>query len=163
MRKTNRNKIAVAGLMGNLYDECRYRSIDLESHDESYDQYFTNKINEAVRNGKDGLQILIGKEGYGYGLAQWTTHGRKTRLYEYAKSYWSNKRYFNIGDCGMQIRFLWEELTGRYSHVYQEWINAKTVRAATKAIMIGYESPKDKSEQHIQLRVGYAETALNEL
>ena len=163
MRKTGNNKIAVAGLMGNLYDECRYSSIDLESHDEEYDKYFTNKINDKVRNGKDGLQTLIDKEKYGYGLAQWTTHGRKTRLYEYAKSYWSDKKYFDIGDCGMQVRFLWKELKERYSSVYEKWIKAKTLRDSTEIIMMGYEEPYDKSEKHIKLRVSYAETAYKDL
>ena len=158
-RKTNGNKIATAGMMGNLYDESRYRSIDLEDASESEDRRFTNKINKNGGN----LDVLL-STSKGYGLVQWTHHSRKEAFFNHAKKYFRKKgRKFDIGDCDMQLDFLWTELTSSDYYNYKGWLRAKTVEEATEIIMMGYEEPDDKSPEHLNLRIRYAWNAYNEL
>jgi len=80
MRKTNGNKIATAGLMGNLYDKSRYSSMYLKGFDENASKEFTKKMNA------NGLPVLLQSEN-GYGLAQWESPMSKKTLFRYANDY----------------------------------------------------------------------------
>ena len=73
----------------------------------------------------------------GYGLAQWTFYTRKQALFDYAKA-----AGVSIGNLAMQLAFLWEELQG-YKSVMDTLKNATSVRAASDAVLTGYEKPAD--------------------
>ena len=142
------NAYAVAGLMGNLYAESGLNSYNLQnSYNKSLNmtdaQYTT-----AVDNGSYGNFV---KDKAGYGLAQWTYYTRKQALFDYAK-----KAGASIGSLDMQLAFLWDELQG-YKTVINTLKNAGSVRAASDAVLLGFEKPADQSEAVQKKRAEYGE------
>ena len=91
----------------------------------------------------------------GYGLAQWTYYTRKQALLDYARAVGES-----IGSLVMQLDFLWHELQS-YNSVISVLNNAGTVRAASDAVLLGYERPADQSEAAQAKRAGYGETYYN--
>ena len=88
------NKFGVAGLMGNLYAESGLRPNNLENLCERRlkengkiytDETYTAAIDNGTISRAEFLNPLPGKQ-YGYGLAQWTSPGRKGGLYDLVKS-----------------------------------------------------------------------------
>jgi len=83
----------------------------------------------------------------GFGLSQWTYGGtspasRQGGLYTLAKS---QKK--DIIDLGLQLDYIWKELTTSYKTSTLDRIKDMTdPREATKIYMINYEGPLDKSE-----------------
>ena len=102
----------------------------------------------AVDNGSYGNFV---KDKAGYGLAQWTYHTRKQALLNYAK-----KAGASIGSLDMQLAFLWDELQG-YKSVISTLKGAKSVRAASDAVLLGFEKPADQSEAVQKKRAEYGE------
>lgn len=94
---------AAAGVMGNLEAES-----GIDPH---------NVQNNATYNGEpvpDGPEIPYEKikGSYGYGIAQWTSSGRQENLMGYAA-----ETFRSTGDMGLQLDFLWKELTESYTGV----------------------------------------------
>ena len=56
----------------------------------------------------------------------------------------------------MQLAFLWDELQG-YKSVISTLKGAKSVRAASDAVLLGFEKPADQSEAVQKKRAGYGE------
>ena len=56
----------------------------------------------------------------------------------------------------MQLAFLWDELQG-YKSVINTLKGAKSVRAASDAVLLGYEKPADQSEAVKKKRAEYGE------
>lgn len=89
------NAYGVAALMGNLDAESGLNPKNLENlcerrlRDAGKSYYTDESYTAAVDSGKisreEFLHPLPGKQ-YGYGLAQWTSVGRKAGLYDYVKS-----------------------------------------------------------------------------
>ena len=90
------------------------------------------------------------KDSAGYGLAQWTYWSRKQALFNHAK-----QAGVSIADLNMQLGFLWEELQG-YTAVMDALKKAGSVRAASDAVLTGYEKPADQSETVKKKRAEYA-------
>ena len=131
------NAYAVAGIMGNLYAESGLMPNNLQNA-------YNNKLGKtdaeytaAVDNGSYGNFV---KDSAGYGLAQWTYWSRKQALFNHAK-----QAGVSIADLNMQLGFLWEELQG-YTAVMDALKKAGSVRAASDAVLTGYEKPADQSE-----------------
>lgn len=123
--------------MGNLYAESGLMPNNLQNT-------YNNKLGKtdaeytaAVDNGSYGNFI---KDSAGYGLAQWTYWSRKQALLNHAK-----QAGVSIADLNMQLGFLWEELQG-YTAVMDALEKAGSVRAASDAVLTGYEKPADQSE-----------------
>lgn len=85
--------------------------------------------------------------------------------YHYFKVYWSRKQALlnhakqagvSIADLNMQLGFLWEELQG-YAAVMDALKKAGSVRAASDAVLTGYEKPADQSETVKKKRAEYGE------
>ena len=55
----------------------------------------------------------FGTDSAGYGLAQWTYHTRKKALLAFAQS-----KKKSVGDLGMQLEFLYKELSESYKGVF---------------------------------------------
>lgn len=91
------------------------------------------------------------KDSAGYGLAQWTYWSRKQALLNHAK-----QAGVSIADLNMQLGFLWEELQG-YTAVMDALKKAGSVRAASDAVLTGYEKPADQSETVKKKRAEYGE------
>ena len=142
------NAYAVAGLMGNLYAESGLDPCNLQnSYNKSLDMTDA-QYTAAVDDGSYGDFV---KDKAGYGLAQWTYHTRKQALFDYAK-----KAGASIGSLDMQLAFLWDELQG-YRSVISALKGAESVRAASDAVLLGFEKPADQSEAVQKKRAEYGE------
>ena len=142
------NAYAVAGLMGNLYAESGLNPCNLQnSYNKSLDMTDA-QYTAAVDNGSYGN---FAKDKAGYGLAQWTYHTRKQALLDYAR-----KAGASIGSLDMQLAFLWDELQG-YKSVISALKGAGSVRAASDAVLLGFEKPADQSGAVQKRRAEYGE------
>lgn len=142
------NAYAVAGIMGNLYAESGLNPCNLQnSYNEILDMTDT-EYTAAVDNG-DYNNFVNDKAGYG--LAQWTYYTRKQALLDFAK-----EAGVSIGNLDMQLAHLWRELQG-YKSVISTLKAAESVQAASDAVLLGYEKPKDQSEAVKKKRAGYGE------
>lgn len=91
------------------------------------------------------------RDSAGYGLAQWTYYSRKQALLDFVRSVGAS-----IGSLDMQLSFLWQELQG-YKGVISALMAATSVRAASDAVLTGYEKPADQSEAVKQRRAAYGQ------
>lgn len=148
------NDYAVAGVMGNFYAESGLKAENLQnSYNKSLDMT-DEQYTIAVDNGSY-TNFVYDKAGYG--LAQWTYWSRKKALKDFAES--SGR---SIGDSGMQLDFLCEELSGSgYLSVMKALKGAKTIREASDAMLTGYEKPADQSGAVKKMRASYGETYYN--
>lgn len=153
MKRIN-NPYGVAGIMGNLYAESGIRSTNLQQSYEGVLGYTDESYTTQVDNGKYNN---FANDSAGYGLAQWTSSGRKANLLQYAKS---TKR--SIGDLDMQLEFLWNELASGYPGLVSDFKNAKSVAEASSAFMIEFERPFDQSASAQAVRASYGQSYYNE-
>lgn len=143
------NAYGVAGLMGNLYAESALKSNNLQNAYESKLGYTDASYTQMVDNGSYGNFV---KDSAGYGLAQWTYWSRKENLLNYAKSVGKS-----VGDLNTQLAFLYKELSESYSGVLNTLKSAKTVRAASDAVLTKFERPANKSESVQKKRAEYGQ------
>ena len=111
--KSGMTPAGAAGMMGNLHAEsglianrveilCLKR---LKEHGKIYtDATYTAFVDDGTISKEEFLHPLPGKQ-YGYGLAQWTSPGRKSGLYDLCKS-----RKVSIADLKTQLDWLITEL-----------------------------------------------------
>ena len=142
------NAYAVAGLMGNLYAESGLNSCNLQNSYNKSLNMTDAQYTAAVDNGSYGNFV---NDKAGYGLAQWTYYTRKQALLDFAK-----EAGVSIGNMDMQLAHLWRELQG-YKSVMTALKTAGSVRAASDAVLLGYEKPADQSEAVKKKRAGYGE------
>ena len=146
--KKGLNAYAVAGLMGNLFAESGLNPCNLQNTYNNKLGMGDEEYTKAVDAGSYGNFV---NDSAGYGLAQWTFYTRKQELFDYAKA-----AGVSIGNLAMQLAFLWEELQG-YKSVMDTLKNATSVRAASDAVLTGYEKPADQSENVKKQRAGYGD------
>lgn len=136
-----KNEYGVAGIMGNLQAESCIRSNNLQ-----------NSCNTALglTDEEYTLQIDTGNRSFidnrGYGIAQWTSGGRKQRLLDYCKN-----KGVSIGDLVAQVEFLLIEMKSYYPSVYKTVCNAKSIREASDAVLIKFEAPASKNKESTQV------------
>lgn len=146
---------AIAGIMGNLQAESGIQPNNLQNSWNTKlgmtDDEYTKAVDDGSRT-RD--QFITTKSDGGYGLAQWTSSGRKAGLYDLAKS-----RNTSIADMGTQLDYLYNELEGSYKkNVLDPMKNAKSVAEASKIFLQKFEAPATKDEQStIDLRASYAQ------
>lgn len=148
------SKIAAAGVLGNIYAESGIRSDNLENSKESIIGMTDSEYTEAVNNGTYTKFI---EDKAGYGLAQWTSSGRKEGLYLFAQS-----KGTTIDDVDMQIEYLLGEIsqTGgangfatfqmgidKQGYNYLSWKDATTIEEAAMAFCYVFERPKGTEHQ----------------
>lgn len=159
------NTYGVAGLMGNLFAESGLNPKNLENLcerrlKESGKPYCTDDTyTEAVDSGKisrnEFLHPLPGKQ-YGYGLAQWTSAGRKSRLYDFIKA-----KGVSIGDLETQLEFLYKELCEKYKTVLNTLKTASSIRAASDIVLAEFECPADQGVALKEERARYGQSYIN--
>lgn len=116
-------KEGAAGVMGNWSQESGFYANNLENQCEKGNKYGTiytdESLTEAIDSGKLSKSEFIAStkvctayktngtsDGrYGYGLAQWTSQGRKSNLYDF----WKQSGSSSIGDLKMQLDFYKQE------------------------------------------------------
>lgn len=147
------NAYGAAGLMGNLYAESALRPDNLQNSYEKRLGMTDATYTEAV---DQGVYPDFCTDRAGYGLAQWTSEKRKTKLLAFAR-----ERGTSIADLDMQLLFLQAELTGAYRSVLEGLMYAQSVRDASDLVLRFYENPADQSEAVQIKRAGYGATFLN--
>ena len=146
---TGGNAFGAAGLMGNLYAESALNPKNLQQSFEKKLGYTDDSYTEAVDS---GAYDNFAYDGAGYGLAQWTWWGRKDALLSWARDYKTS-----VGDLDTQLDFLIWELRALYDDVLAVLKSAKSVQAASDAVLTGYERPKDQSKKAKAKRAGYGQ------
>ena len=147
------NSYGIAGLMGNLQQESSLNPKDLEGTYEKKLGYTDDSYTSAVDSGSYSNFV---NDKAGYGLAQWTYHSLKQELLDYKKQ--TGK---SIGDLGMQLSFLSQQLQGSYPDVWNGLKSATSVRSASDNVMLNFERPKDQGESAKSKRAGYGQSFYN--
>lgn len=154
-RNLGYSKGKTAGTMANLTHESGlipYRVQGDFSSGYKNSKDYTNNV-DSKKISKSEF-VNKGPGGGGYGLAQWTSPGRKENLYNSVKKNSST----SIGDLASQLIYLKKELENSRSWTknYDTWKNAGSsltdVKNATSAMMVGFERPKDQSASAINNR-----------
>ena len=102
---------ATAGIMGNFQRESGLKSNnvgdDINANKGWTDEEFTRLVDTGGISRNDFMTASWGDWGdaWGYGLMQWTTHDRKGRLYDNAKS-----RNVSIADLATQLDLAMDEM-----------------------------------------------------
>lgn len=142
------NAYGAAGMMGNLYAESALRPTNLQN---TYEKKLGMTDAEYTAAVDSGAYTNFVKDSAGYGLAQWTYWSRKQALLQFAQA--AGK---SIGDLQMQLDFLWQELQ-EYKTVLATLKSAASVRAASDAVLTGYERPADQGDAVQAKRAGYGQ------
>lgn len=146
------SECGAAGLMGNLHAESALMPNNLQN---TYSKKLGMTDAEYTAAVDSGTYTNFVRDSAGYGLAQWTYWSRKEGLLAFAKA--AGK---SIGDLGMQLDFLWKELSESYTSVLRTLRSAKTVREASDVVLTKYERPANQSESVQKKRAQYGETFL---
>lgn len=138
----NGNPYAAAGIMGNMYAESSLIPNNLQGNGNKALSMTDEEYTAAVDSGAYTAEQFA-SDGFGYGLCQWTYKTRKAGLLQCAR-----KCSVSIGDAAAQIVFLREELQQSFRSVWNAILYAVSVREASDAFMLGYEKPKNQSEEN---------------
>lgn len=140
---------AAAGVLGNLQRESGIRTNNLQNTYEGILGMSDEQYTTAVDSGAYSA-TKFSKDSAGYGIAQWTSSGRKEGLYRFAKTVKSA----SISDASVQILYLLGEISqtggadgcatfqmgGSYQgYTYSSWSNAKTPEDAAVAFCKVFE------------------------
>lgn len=141
------NPFGVAGMMGNLRAESGLNPKNLQNSSEKRLNFTDESYTKAVDN---GTYKNFATDNAGYGLAQWTSSGRKKALLE-------SKGKASIGDLNVQLDYLWKELSTSYKSVLERLKTASSVREASNIVLSKFERPKDQSEAVQTKRISYSQ------
>lgn len=147
----------VAGVMGNLFAESALNPKNLQNAYESILGYTDDTYTAAVDDGSY-TKSQFSNDKAGYGLAQWTSAGRKENLY----NFWKANDYDSIGNLDMQLNFLWSELVN-YSDLMDTLTTTDNICTATSAFMLQFERPADQSQAAQKTRCNYSIKYYNQL
>ena len=131
---------AIAGILGNWYVESHFRPNNAQN---SYmnawhmtDEEYTSKVDNGTWV-KPNTSLDFDADAVGYGLAQWTSKGRKAGLHNLCKS-----RGVSISDLQAQLDWAWTELTSSgYKYVYEICKNSTDLEEIAVAFMVYFERP----------------------
>jgi len=151
-------KEGAAGLMGNLYAESLCNPVCLENlcikrYKERQGKIYTSAVYGAlVDDGTISRNEFIRPMGYqyGWGLCQWTSPGRKSKLYDHCKA-----RKASIGDLAAQLDFLVTELQQSYPSVWRVLTTTDSIYEAADIALTKFEMPADTGNAVIEARRGY--------
>ena len=143
------NACGAAGLMGNLYAESGLIPTNLQNTYEKKLGYTDAAYTAAVDS---GAYTNFAKDSAGYGLAQWTYHTRKAALLDFAKA--AGK---SVGDLETQLAFLVHELGSSFPAVLSTLKTAKTIEAASNAVLLKFERPANQGDAVKLKRVQYGQ------
>lgn len=140
----------VAGVMGNLFAESALNPKNLQN---SYETSlgFTDETYTAAVDAGTYTKTQFCNDKAGYGLAQWTSAGRKENLY----NFWKANDYDSIGNLTMQLNFLWSELVN-YGDLMTTLTSTSNICTAASAFMLQFERPYDQSQAAQKTRCNYA-------
>lgn len=123
---------------------CIRRMKEYNVKDKSGNYYTQESYNKALDAGEISceqfLHPISGRQ-YGYGLAQWTTPGRKAGLWNMA-----HQKGVSMSDLDMQLEYLMKELEESYPSVLKTLKSATSIREASDVVLKKYEAPADTGE-----------------
>lgn len=122
---------AAAGIAGNLNAESSLNPAKIQGGEIADDNVDIMTLTYTDSTGTHQL---------GFGLAQWTSEGRKRNLVNYAKS-----QNVKITDLTMQLNFLWRELGASYGEVLSR-LNAERTDPVAAAIIFHGMTPNIQAE-----------------
>lgn len=147
------NDYGIAGLMGNFRDESGLRPNNLQNSCEKRlnitDEEYTRLIDDKAYPG-------FATDKAGYGLAQWTSYGRKQGLLDFVRT-----KKCSIADLEAQLDYAWYELNHGYKNVLSVIKSATSIRSASDAVLTKFERPKDQSEAVRVRRATYGQEYYN--
>lgn len=143
------NAYGVAGMMGNLYAESALKPTNLQNTYERKLGYSDDGYTAAVDNGSYTNFV---RDSAGYGLAQWTYWSRKQGLLQFAQS-----KKMSIGNLTIQLEFLYKELSESYKSVLNTLKTAKSIRAASDAVLTKFERPANMGASVQEKRASYGQ------
>ena len=144
------NNFGAAGLMGNLSAESGLRSNNAQN---SCMQRMKMTDEEYTAQVDSGAYTQFASDSVGYGLAQWTSSGRKQNLLNHMKSCGKS-----IADLDGQLDFLIRELQTSYKKVWNTLKSASSVKEASDSVLTGFERPADQSAAAKRKRADYGQT-----
>lgn len=141
-RNLGYSEVATAAAMGNLSVESGLESQRVQGTElgSQYSIDYTNDVDSGKISRNDFINN--GPGGGGYGLAQWTSSGRKDNLYSYKK-----KENTSIGDLQMQLGYLMTEINGsewtssKYKNTWKNASSSSQLNDSTTAFCTGFERP----------------------
>lgn len=148
-RNRGLNDFAISGILGNWYVESCFRSNNAQNSYMSRfaitDEDYTRQVDAGTWRRPD-TGAPFSADSIGYGLAQWTSSGRKTGLFNYVQ-----KKGCSISNLLAQLEFCWQELTSSgYKNAYSALINATSAGNCAVDIMRYYEKPASKDNPSAQ-------------
>jgi len=154
LKKFGLNDNGIAGLLGNLQAESALIPNNLQNAYNTKLHMTDEQYTSAVDN---GTYTNFAGDKAGYGLAQWTSSGRKQGLLNYAK-----QNHKSIGDLEMQVNYLFIELSNSYKLVLKELTNPhNSVDSCARIVMLKFERPRNQSEANQLKRVAAAQEYYN--
>lgn len=142
------NEYAICGFLANWNTESNMRSNNMQNSYEGKEPYYwtDEKYTQAVDNGS---YIDFAVDKIGYGLAQWTSNGRKQGFWDYAR-----KTARSISDMQMQMEYAEIELNSpSYKKTREGLEGCQSAGEAAVIIMTTYEKPggmDDPAKQKIR-------------
>ena len=138
------NEYAICGWLANWNTEANLRSNNAQN---SYmnkwgitDEEYTSMVDAGTWVSPDGNDFA--HDHCGYGLAQWTSSGRKQGIWDYAR-----KTARSIGDRQMQLEYAEVELNSSSFKSTREGLeNCTSPSEAAIIIMTTYEKPASKDD-----------------
>lgn len=138
------NEYAICGWLANWNTEANLRSNNAQN---SYmnkwgitDEEYTSMVDAGTWVSPDGNDFA--HDHCGYGLAQWTSSGRKQGIWDYAR-----RTARSIGDMQMQLEYAEVELNSSSFKSTREGLeNCTSPSEAAIIIMTTYEKPASKDD-----------------
>ena len=153
-KQKNFSDIVIAGLVGNFHAESYLRSDNAQNNYMSKfgetDESYTKKVDDGTWKRPD-TGVGFTADSIGYGLAQWTSSGRKAGLYDFIKSLG-----VSISNMAAQCEWAYREIT-RSKSLGEKLSQASSPEEAAVIIMTDYERPASKDDpSKQQIRANYA-------
>lgn len=139
----------ISGLMGNLDKESGLNPKNLQNSYESKLGYTDDSYTNAVDYGTYSKFVT---DSAGYGIAQWTDKSLKEGLWNY-----KNKTGKSIGDLGMQMECLANQLQTQYPNVWNTLKSTNSIKEASNTVLLDFEKPRDKGTTQQTDRINRAE------
>ena len=136
------NAYGAAGAMGNFKKES---ALDEDNLQDSGNRRLGITDDQDIEEVDKGIRNFI--DSIGFGLAQWTSAGRKQSLLNHCKMLDAS-----IGDLDAQLSFFEWELNTGYKAVLKKLRNATSVKEASDYFCKKYERPADQSERALNRR-----------
>lgn len=154
LKKMGMTDEGAAGMMGNIFAESGFKTNNMQNSYESKLGMNDNTYTAAV---DDGSYTNFVNDRVGYGLAQWTSAGRKQALLNYIRT--NNKG--SVSSMSGQLEYLNQELQGgSYGNLLATLQSTNSVYDASYKVLKDFEQPNGV-EQKKDERAGYANTYYN--